>query len=108
MKGVGVSSGLVQGLIHILKTLEDAADLREGEILVLPLLDPTWTVAFAKAAGFIAERGAVLSHGAILAREFNLPAVVNITDATSKLTNDKRVSIDGSTGAVQRLDKASP
>ena len=104
MKGVGVSSGLAQGPIHILKTL----DLREGEILVLPSLDPTWTVAFVKAAGLIAERGAVLSHGAILAREFSLPAVVNTTDATSKLTNGKRVSIDESSGAVQRLDKASP
>lgn len=107
LNGVGVSSGLAQGPAHILKTIEDAADLQEGEILVLPSLDPTWTVAFAKAAGLVAERGAVLSHGAILAREFNLPAVVNIVDATSRLTDGKQVSINGSTGTVQLLDNAS-
>lgn len=104
LNGVGVSSGRTQGPVRILKSIEDAADLREGEILVVPSLEPTWTVAFARAAGLIAERGAVLSHGAILAREFGLPAVVNIVGATSTLTDGKHISIDGSTGVVQLLD----
>lgn len=107
LNGVGVSSGLAQGPVRILKSIESAAHLKEGEILVVPSLEPTWTVAFAKAEGLITERGAVLSHGAILAREFALPAVVNVVDATSKLTNGNQVSINGSTGTVQLLDNAS-
>lgn len=89
--GTGVSPGTVHGPIRVLRRIEDAALIRPGEIIVVPSLDPAWTAAFARAAGLIAERGAVLSHGAILAREFGVPAVVNVMNATAFLLTEARL-----------------
>ena len=103
LRGIGVSAGVARGRVRVLTSVSDWAVLREGEILVVRSLDPTWTIAYARAAGLVAERGAVLSHGAIVAREFALPAVVNVLGATSHLRNGEEVAVDGTTGEVRRL-----
>ena len=84
-RGLGVSPGVARGRVRVARTADDLAAVEEGEILVVPSLDPAWTSVFARVAGLVAERGAILSHGAIVTREFALPAVVNIEGATRRL-----------------------
>ena len=103
LKGIGVSPGAARGPVRILSSAADLSNVQNGEILVVPSLDPTWTTAYARAAGLIAERGAMLSHGAILAREFAVPAIVNVADAISLLNGSEKVELDGATGEIRVL-----
>jgi pyruvate,water dikinase len=78
----------------------DAAHLEPDEILVAPSTDPGWTPLFLKAAGLVMEVGGAMAHGAIVAREYGLPAVVGVTGATERIATGNRVTLDGTTGAV--------
>ncbi len=100
LQGMGVSPGVARGRARVVRTASELAAVEEGEILVVTALDPTWTSALAQAAGLIAERGAILSHGAIVAREFALPAVVNVDGAAQRLRNGQQLHVDGSRGSV--------
>jgi len=104
LTGIGVSRGLVRGPVRVLGSASDLRTVARGEILVARSLDPTWTTAYTHAAGLVAERGAILSHGAIVARELALPAVVNVADATSRLHNGEAVEVDGTRGEIRLLD----
>jgi pyruvate,water dikinase len=79
------------------------ARLLPGEILVAERTDPGWIVLFTAAAGLVVERGSLLSHAAIVAREMGLPAVVSVEGATRWLHDGDRVELDGRTGVVRRL-----
>jgi pyruvate,water dikinase len=103
LAGVGVSPGVAQGPVRILRSAHDLLGVRKGEILVLPSLEPTWTSAFSRAAGLVAERGAVLSHGAIVAREFAMPAVVNVPGAMVRFREGQRITVNGTTGRIGLL-----
>lgn len=81
--------------------------MRDGVILVTPSTDTAWFPIFPQARGLIVETGGLLSHGSIIAREFGLPAVANIPDATSRFRDGDLVLLDGSTGLVQILDTAT-
>ena len=81
--------------------------MQEGAILVPPSADTAWFPIFPKARGLIVETGGLLSHGSIITREFGLPAVADILDATSRFHDGDLVLIDGSTGLVQILDPAA-
>lgn len=100
LQGLGVSPGVAQGRARVVRTASELDAVEEGEILIVPSLDPTWTSAFVQVAGVIAERGAILSHGAIVAREFALPAVVNVDGAAQRLRNGQQLQVDGSRGTV--------
>ena len=78
----------------------NAADLKPGEILVAPSTDPGWTPLFLNASGLVMEVGGAMAHGAIVAREYGLPAVVGVAGATERITSGSRVTLDGTTGAV--------
>lgn len=106
LNGIGVSSGVARGRVRVVRTAEGLSAVQGGEIVVVPSLDPTWTVAFARAGALVAERGAILSHGAILSREFGLPAVVNVPQATSRLRDGQEVRVDGGGGTVTFLDES--
>ena len=80
--------------------------LEAGEILVARHTDPGWIAVFANASGVIAERGSLLSHSAIVARELGLPAVVSLPGLTSWLQTGDRIAVDGATGVVRRLSRA--
>ncbi len=80
--------------------------MQEGAIVVTPSTDTAWFPIFVKARGLIVETGGLLSHGSIITREFGLPAVANIPDATSRFHDGDLVLLDGSTGLVQILDAA--
>jgi phosphohistidine swiveling domain-containing protein len=107
MSGLPVSPGQVQGRVLVLCQPEDATRMVEGAILVTPSTDPAWFSVFPQARGLIVETGGLLSHGSIIAREFGLPAVANIPDATSRFRDGDLVLLDGSTGVVQILQSAA-
>ena len=100
LQGTGTSPGVVTGRVRVLRSVEDGRYLVPGEILVARATDPGWTPLFLKAGGVIMELGGMLSHGAVVAREYGLPAVVNIEGATRRLEDGQVVTIDGQHGVV--------
>ncbi len=99
--GDGISPGLAEGPACVLASPDDGLRLADGAILVAPATDPAWTPLFTRASGVITELGGMLSHAGIVAREFGIPAVSNVQDATRKLRDGKLVRIDGSSGRVE-------
>jgi rifampicin phosphotransferase len=104
-QGTGCCAGVVRGRARVVLDPKGEA-LHPGEILVAPRTDPGWVILFAGAAGLVVERGSLLSHSAIVAREMGLPAVVALPDVTTWLNNGDLIEINGKTGRVQRLEKA--
>ncbi len=102
--GKPVSRGQVEGRVRVVLTLEEAEALEPGEILVAPITDVGWTPYFAVVAGLVTDVGSAVSHGAVVAREYGLPAVLNTRDATRILKTGERVRLDGDRGRVERLD----
>jgi pyruvate,water dikinase len=74
--------------------------LEPGEVLVAPSTDPGWTPLFLTAAGLVMEMGGTMSHGAVVAREYGIPAVVGVPDAAKRITTGQRITVDGSAGTV--------
>jgi pyruvate,water dikinase len=97
-----VASGVATGVARVVFEARQAADLESGYILVCPSTDPGWTPLFLDARGLVVERGGVLSHGAIVARDFGIPAVV-CPDATRRLRSGDRVRLDGNAGRIEVL-----
>jgi pyruvate,water dikinase len=104
--GYGVSPGVVTGHVRVLKSIDGIGHL-SGEIAVFPSIEPTLTPIFPLVKGIIAEMGGLLSHASILAREYGLPAVVSVRDATRRLKDGDRVELDGATGRVRVLERAA-
>ncbi len=100
-QGFGISSGRGSGLVAVLDDPEQGADLVSGYVLVCRSTDPSWTPLFVNASGIVLERGGALSHGAVVAREMGIPAVV-LSDARQLLKSSEMVSVDGGSGRVCR------
>jgi pyruvate,water dikinase len=101
LRGSPASRGVVTGPARIIRTPDEgAARLRSGDILVCVASTPAWTPLFAIVAGVISETGGALSHPAITAREYGIPAVVSVKDATATLRDGQLVTLDGSAGTV--------
>lgn len=100
LAGVAASSGLVQGVARVVLSPQEAQRLRPGEILVTRATDPGWTPVFSLIGGLVLEVGGQLSHGAIVAREYGLPAVVNVPGATQRIRSGQSITVDGSAGQV--------
>lgn len=101
LKGIPVSSGIVQAKVRIVNTLEDAALLLPGEIMVASFTDIGWTPYFSIIAGLITEIGSPLSHGAVVAREYGIPAIVGAKGAKHFLKDGNYVRLDGDRGIVE-------
>lgn len=101
LKGIPVSSGMVQARVRIVNTLEDAAMLQPGEIMVASFTDIGWTPYFSIISGLITEIGSPLSHGAVVAREYGIPAVVGAKGAKQFLKDGDVVKLDGDRGIVE-------
>jgi pyruvate,water dikinase len=101
--GVPVGTGFACGVARVLHTPDEGERLQRGEILVVPSTDPAWTPLFLKAGGLVMETGGYLSHGAIVAREFGIPAVVNLPGILQQIKEGDRVEVDGVRGIVRRL-----
>lgn len=102
-RGVATGTGRVRGRVRRLRHPADGIALQPGEILVAATTDPGWTPLFLKAGGLVVETGGYLSHGAIVAREFALPAVVNLPGIFDALTDGDLVEVDGLQGVVRRI-----
>lgn len=104
--GIGVSPGVHEGVVRVLDS-PLGADLHAGEVLVAATTDPGWTPLFLLAGALVMEVGGVLSHGAVVAREYGIPAVATVPDATRRLRTGQRVRVDGGAGLVTVLDPES-
>ncbi len=101
--GSPVSPGVVEGRVRVVLT-PATAGLQQGEILVCPGTDPAWTPLFLTAGGLVTEVGGLMTHGAVVAREYGLPAVVGVHEATERLVTGQLVRLDGSTGRITLLE----
>ncbi|HEU4339294.1 MAG TPA: PEP-utilizing enzyme [Planctomycetota bacterium] len=104
LRGDGVSPGIAKGRVRVVLDPTRDGKMEPGEILVAPFTDPGWTPLFLRAAAVVTEVGGALSHGAVVAREFGLPAVVNVMDATKLLRTGETIEVDGSSGVVLRVE----
>ncbi|TFV59414.1 pyruvate, water dikinase [Mycobacterium sp. PS03-16] len=102
--GRPASRGTVDGVVRVAKSIQDARAVQRGEILVAPVTDVGWTPYFTVIAALVTDIGSSVSHGAVVAREYGLPCVVNTLVATQALATGDRVRVDGDRGVVTRLD----
>jgi phosphohistidine swiveling domain-containing protein len=103
LRGIAASAGVVRGTARVVRRLADATRLRPGDVLVTGSTSPAWTPLFAQVAAVVTEVGGVLGHCGIVAREYRIPAVVNVTGATTKLRDGDQVEVDGAAGTVRAL-----
>lgn len=100
--GLPVSAGVVEGRARVLSSMAEA-DLEAGDILVTVFTDPSWTPVFVSIRGLVTEVGGLMTHGAVIAREYGLPAVVGVADATTLIRDGQRVRVHGTDGYVEIL-----
>ncbi|MCW5722608.1 MAG: hypothetical protein KIS86_15835 [Devosia sp.] len=103
LKGIPASPGVVEGPVRIIRHENEVADLQPGEILVAPITAPSWASAFSVVSGVVTDIGGMMSHAAIVCREYGMPAVVSTGYASSRLKTGQRVRLDGRNGTVEIL-----
>ncbi|WP_026629268.1 phosphoenolpyruvate synthase [Dyadobacter alkalitolerans] len=100
--GLAVSSGIVEGRARVILNMEDA-ELEDGDILITAFTDPSWTPLFVSIKGLVTEVGGLMTHGAVIAREYGLPAVVGVENATKLIKDGQRVRVNGTDGYVELI-----
>lgn len=100
--GLPVSSGVIEGRARVILNMEDA-DLEDGDILVTAFTDPGWTPLFVSIKGLVTEVGGLMTHGAVIAREYGLPAVVGVENATKLIKDGQRIRVHGTEGYIEVL-----
>ncbi|KQU13005.1 phosphoenolpyruvate synthase [Bacillus sp. Leaf13] len=100
--GLPVSSGVIEGRARVILKMEDA-DLEDGDILVTIFTDPSWTPLFVSIKGLVTEVGGLMTHGAVIAREYGLPAVVGVENATKLIKDGQRIRVNGTEGYIEIL-----
>lgn len=100
--GLAVSSGVIEGRARVILNMEDAV-LEDGDILVTSYTDPSWTPLFVSIKGLVTEVGGLMTHGAVIAREYGLPAVVGVENATQLLKDGQRIHVHGTEGYIEIL-----
>jgi pyruvate,water dikinase len=103
LTGIAGSPGVVEGVARVVRTVEEFAEVAEGDVLVCQMTNPAWVVLFTRIAGLVTDTGGTTSHPAVLAREFAIPAVVGTSVATQKIATGDRLRVNGSTGVVEIL-----
>ncbi|OIR60977.1 phosphoenolpyruvate synthase [Bacillus sp. FMQ74] len=98
--GLPVSSGVIEGRARVILNMEDA-DLEDGDILVTSFTDPSWTPLFVSIKGLVTEVGGLMTHGAVIAREYGLPAVVGVENATQLIKDGQRIRVHGTEGYIE-------
>jgi pyruvate,water dikinase len=107
LRGAAASPGVVEGIARVLRTVREISDVRDGEILVCSITSPAWAPIFSKIKAAVTDIGGVMSHAAIVCREYGLPAVVGTGRATSQIRTGQMIRVDGSTGRVTILEGSS-
>ncbi|MEH2207198.1 MAG: phosphoenolpyruvate synthase [Nostoc sp.] len=100
--GLAVSSGVIEGRARVILNMEDA-DLEDGDILVTSFTDPSWTPLFVSIKGLVTEVGGLMTHGAVIAREYGISAVVGVENATKLIEDGQRIRVNGTQGYVEIL-----
>ncbi|WMX54893.1 phosphoenolpyruvate synthase [Peribacillus sp. R9-11] len=100
--GLPVSSGVIEGRARVILKMEDA-NLEDGDILVTTFTDPSWTPLFVSIKGLVTEVGGLMTHGAVIAREYGLPAVVGVENATKLIKDGQRIRVNGTEGYIEIL-----
>lgn len=100
--GLAVSSGVIEGRARVIVNMEEA-DLEDGDILVTAFTDPSWTPLFVSIKGLVTEVGGLMTHGAVIAREYGLPAVVGVENATKRIKDGQRIRVNGKEGYIEIL-----
>ena len=101
--GAAASPGRATGLVRVIRDPANATALQPGDVLVAPLTAPAWTPLFAIAAAVVTDIGSPMAHASIIAREYGIPAVVGCGDATLRLKDGQRVTVNGTAGVVERV-----
>ena len=103
VKGLAASPGVVEGTARYVTSLDQFDEVQEGDILVCRMTNPAWVVLFTKIRGLVTEAGGTISHPAVVAREFGIPAVVGTTNAGDRIATGDRIRVNGTTGVVELL-----
>jgi len=104
LRGMAASPGIVEGVARVILSADEIGELQDGEILVAPLTAPSWAPIFSKIQATVTDTGGMMSHAAIVCREYGLPAVTGTGFATTNLSTGQRIRVDGSNGTVTVLD----
>jgi pyruvate,water dikinase len=100
-RGRAVSPGIARGVARVAQSAAELARVQPGEILIAPATDPAWTPVFARIAGLVVERGGVLSHSAVVAREYRVPAVAGIPNIVAEIHDGEMIEVDGNSAIVR-------
>lgn len=100
LKGIACSPGVVRGRARVIKDIFDADRLAQGDILITKFTDPGWTPKFSLLAAVATETGGLLSHAAVISREYGIPAVLAIPNLTTSVRDGQEITIDGNAGVV--------
>src|SRR5205814_1643381 len=100
LRGVAASQGRARGTARVLRSLDEAARVRPGDVIVARVVNAAWTPLFVLAGGIVAEMGGILSHGAIMAREYGIPCVFGVAGATARIKDGDTVVVDAHAGTV--------
>ncbi|MEE8371078.1 MAG: PEP-utilizing enzyme, partial [Sphingomonadales bacterium] len=104
LRGFAASPGVIEGVARVLKNVNDIGQMRDGEILVCAVTAPSWAPVFGKIGAAVSDIGGTMSHAAIVAREYGMPAVVSTGQATRRIKTGQRLRVDGDNGIVTILD----
>lgn len=104
LRGFAASPGIVEGIARVVRNVDEIAQIREGEILVCPITAPSWAPVFGKVQATVSDIGGTMSHAAIVAREYGMPAVVGTGHATKLIRTGQRLRVNGDIGTVTILD----
>lgn len=102
LPGVPVSAGIVEGRARVVLRMEDAR-IEPGDILITKFTDPSWTPVFVSIKCLVTEVGGMMTHGAVVAREYGLPAVVSVENVTQLIQDGQRIRVNGTDGYVEIL-----
>ena len=103
IRGFAACNGVVEGTARVVRSVDEIARLQQGDILVCQVTNPTWAPIFQKISAAVSDIGGSMSHAAIVAREYGLPAVVGTGDATRRIKDGQRIRVDGGRGVVTLL-----
>jgi phosphohistidine swiveling domain-containing protein len=103
LRGLAASPGIAEGAARYVGSLDDFDQVQKGEILICQMTNPAWVVLFTKISGLVTDAGGTVSHPAVVAREFGIPAVVGTSNATERIKTGDRVRVNGATGVVEIL-----
>jgi pyruvate,water dikinase len=100
LRGVAASSGQVTGTARVVRSVNELSEVQQDEILVCPLTEPSWSPIFSTIKAAVSDIGGIMSHSAIISREYGLPAVVGTGNATTRIKSGDTITVDGTNGVV--------